>query len=109
MHHFQYRQGELCAEEVPVARIVEQVGTPVYLYSLATLRRHYRVFDEAFARIKHLVCFSIRGGVNLNGKQVFVDDQFTSAPAGSFGQLTLGAAYQLCAPSFKQIIPPPPS
>lgn len=57
----------------------------------------------------HLVCFSIRGGINLNGKQVFVDDQFTSAPAGSFGQLTLGAAYQLCAPSFKQIIPPPPS
>ena len=72
MHHFQYRQGELCAEEVPVARIVEQVGTPVYLYSLATLRRHYRVFDEAFARIKHLVCFSIKANSNLAVLRTFV-------------------------------------
>jgi diaminopimelate decarboxylase len=65
MHHFQYRQGELYAEDVPVARIVEQVGTPVYLYSLATLRRHFKVFDEAFARVKHLVCFSIKANSNL--------------------------------------------
>src|SRR5262249_37623118 len=65
MHHFQYRQGELYAEDVPVARIAEQVGTPVYLYSLATLRRHYRVFDEAFARVKHLVCFSVKANSNL--------------------------------------------
>ena len=72
MHHFQYRQGELCAEDVPVARIVEQVGTPVYLYSLATLRRHYRVFDEAFARIKHLVCFSIKANSNLAVLRTFV-------------------------------------
>ncbi len=65
MHYFHYRQGELYAEDVPVARIAEQVGTPVYLYSLATLRRHYQVFDEAFARIKHLVCFSIKANSNL--------------------------------------------
>lgn len=72
MHYFQYRQGELYAEDVPVARIVEQVGTPVYLYSLATLRRHYRVFDEAFARIKHLVCFSIKANANLAVLRTFV-------------------------------------
>ena len=65
MHHFQYRHGELYAEDVPVARIVEQVGTPTYLYSLATLRRHYRVFAEAFAHVKHLVCFSIKANANL--------------------------------------------
>jgi len=65
MHYFQYRGSELHAEDVPIARIVEQVGTPVYLYSLATLRRHYSVFDEAFARIKHLVCFSIKANSNL--------------------------------------------
>jgi diaminopimelate decarboxylase len=65
MHHFQYRQGELYAEDVPVARIVDQVGSPVYLYSLATLRRHYKVFDEAFARIKHLVCFSVKANSNI--------------------------------------------
>ncbi|MBI3303413.1 MAG: diaminopimelate decarboxylase [Deltaproteobacteria bacterium] len=72
MHHFQYRQGELYAEDVPVARIVEKVGTPVYLYSLATLHRHYRVFDEAFARIKHLVCFSIKANSNLAVLRTFV-------------------------------------
>src|SRR5215510_14686058 len=72
MHHFQYRQGELYAEDVPVARIVEQVGTPVYLYSLATLRRHYHVFDEAFARIKHLVCFSVKANSNLAVLRTFV-------------------------------------
>lgn len=65
MHHFQYRQGELYAEDVPVARIIEQVGTPVYLYSLATLRRHYTVFNEAFTRVKHLVCFSVKANSNL--------------------------------------------
>ncbi|HJY84341.1 MAG TPA: diaminopimelate decarboxylase [Candidatus Binatia bacterium] len=65
MHHFHYRQGELYAEDVPVTRIAEQVGTPVYLYSLATLRRHYQVFDEAFSRTKHLVCFSIKANSNL--------------------------------------------
>ena len=65
MHYFHYRRGELYAEAVPVARIAEQVGTPVYLYSLATLRRHYKVFDEAFAHVKHLVCFSIKANSNL--------------------------------------------
>lgn len=72
MHYFQYRGSELHAEDVPITRIVEQVGTPVYLYSLATLRRHYRVFDEAFARIKHLVCFSIKANSNLAVLRAFV-------------------------------------
>src|SRR5437867_11865621 len=71
MHHFQYRQGELCAEDVPVARIVEQVGTPCYVYSLATLRRHYRVFDEAFAAVPHLVCFSVKANSNLTVLNTF--------------------------------------
>ena len=74
MHHFQYRQGELYAEDVPVARIAEQVGTPVYLYSLATLRRHYQVFDEAFVRIKHLVCFSIKANSNLAVLRTFAHE-----------------------------------
>ncbi|HEV8716624.1 MAG TPA: diaminopimelate decarboxylase [Candidatus Binatia bacterium] len=74
MHHFQYRQGELYAEDVPVARIAEQVGTPVYLYSLATLRRHYQVFDEAFVRIKHLVCFSIKANSNLAVLRTFAQE-----------------------------------
>ena len=65
MHHFVYRQGELFAEEVPVSRIAEEVGTPVYIYSAATLRRHYRVFDEAFSDLPHLVCYSVKANSNL--------------------------------------------
>jgi diaminopimelate decarboxylase len=65
MHHFQLRDGELYAEDVPLREIAAQVGTPCYVYSLATLRRHYRVFDEAFAAIPHLVCFSVKANSNL--------------------------------------------
>ena len=65
MHHFQEQNGELYAEEVPLRDIAERVGTPCYVYSLATLRRHYRVFDEAFAAVPHLVCFSVKANSNL--------------------------------------------
>jgi hypothetical protein len=53
----------------------------------------------------HLVCFSIRGGITV-GKPVTVDNQFN--PPNTFRTLNVGAAFSLCAPSFKQIIPPPP-
>ncbi|MGH7859159.1 MAG: diaminopimelate decarboxylase, partial [Candidatus Binatia bacterium] len=65
MNHFQYRGRELFAEEVPISRIAAEVGTPCYVYSLATLRRHYRVFDEAFAAIPHVICYSIKANSNL--------------------------------------------
>jgi diaminopimelate decarboxylase len=65
MHHFQERNGELYAEGVPLRAIAERVGTPCYVYSLATLRRHFRVFDEAFENIPHLVCFSVKANSNL--------------------------------------------
>ncbi|QJA06137.1 diaminopimelate decarboxylase [Thermosulfurimonas marina] len=65
MHHFHYHKRELYAEEVPVARIVEEVGTPVYIYSAATLRRHFRVFREAFSGIPHLLCYSVKANSNL--------------------------------------------
>ncbi|MBI3061122.1 MAG: diaminopimelate decarboxylase [Deltaproteobacteria bacterium] len=65
MHHFEYRKGELFAEGVPVRRIAREVGTPAYVYSLATLKRHYRVFDQAFARVPHVVCFSVKSNSNL--------------------------------------------
>jgi len=50
---------------VPLRAIAERVGTPCYVYSLATLRRHFRVFDEAFESIPHLVCFSVKANSNL--------------------------------------------
>ena len=65
MHHFQERNGELYAEGVPLRAVAECVGTPCYVYSLATLRRHFRVFDEAFESIPHLVCFSVKANSNL--------------------------------------------
>ncbi len=72
MHYFHYRGPELYAEEVPIAWIAEEVGTPVYIYSLATLLRHYRVFDQAFAPIPHLVCFSVKANSNLAVLRTFV-------------------------------------
>jgi len=71
MHHFQHRDGELFAEGVPLRVIAERVGTPCYIYSLATLRRHYRVFDEAFEAVAHLVCFSVKANSNLAVLRIF--------------------------------------
>jgi diaminopimelate decarboxylase len=71
MHHFHLREGELCAEDVRLREIAARFGTPCYVYSLATLRRHYRVFDAAFAAIPHLVCFSVKANSNLAVLRIF--------------------------------------
>ncbi|MGL4263552.1 MAG: diaminopimelate decarboxylase, partial [Afipia sp.] len=55
MNHFQYRNGVMHAEDVSLARLADEVGTPFYCYSTATLERHYRVFSDAFAGTPHLV------------------------------------------------------
>jgi len=65
MHHFQYRDKELHCEDVPVSKIAKEVGTPLYLYSHATLRQHFRAFDDPFNDIKHLTCFSMKSNSNL--------------------------------------------
>ena len=65
MDHFQYRDGQLCAEAVPLARIAEAVGTPFYCYSTATLERHYRVFAEAVAELPATVCFAVKANPNI--------------------------------------------
>jgi diaminopimelate decarboxylase len=64
MNHFGYRNGQLHAEDVPLAAIAAEVGTPFYCYSTATLKRHYRVFADAFAGAKALVCYSLKGNSN---------------------------------------------
>lgn len=56
MHHFDYRNGVLFAEDVDLIALAERVGTPFYCYSTATLERHYRVFSEAFTGTPALVC-----------------------------------------------------
>lgn len=64
MDHFLYRDGALYAEDVPVAEIAATVGTPFYLYSTATLLRHYRLFDEALKGTEHLVCYAMKAAGN---------------------------------------------
>ncbi len=71
MNHFEYRNGEMFAEEVPLKRIAQEVGTPAYVYSLATLKRHFQVFDQAFAKVPHIVCFSVKANSNLALLRVF--------------------------------------
>ncbi len=65
MHHFEYRGDALHCEAVPLAEIARSVGTPTYVYSYATLERHFRVFDGAFAGHQHLVCYSVKASSNL--------------------------------------------
>jgi diaminopimelate decarboxylase len=64
VHHFDYRDGILHAEDVPVPEIARAVGTPVYIYSTATIARHYRVFSEAVARLPSLVCYAMKANSN---------------------------------------------
>lgn len=64
MHHFDYIDGRLHCEGVPLREIARAVGTPCYVYSLATIRRHYRVFDEALQSGPHLICFSAKANSN---------------------------------------------
>jgi diaminopimelate decarboxylase len=65
MHNFEYRQGELYCEQVPVSQIAKQVGTPCYIYSHATLIRHIRAYDSAFKNIPHLIAFAMKANSNL--------------------------------------------
>ena len=70
MDYFEYRQDRLYAEEVPLSAIAERVGTPCYVYSRATLERHYQVFDEAFGEWPHHICFAVKANGNLAVLQV---------------------------------------
>ena len=65
MHHFAYKDGELFAEDVAISELAERFGTPLYLYSLATLRRHIRRFQAALEGTPHLLAFSVKACPNL--------------------------------------------
>ncbi len=65
MNHFEYRGGALCCEGVKLADIAEAVGTPCYVYSTATLERHYQVFRDAFAPRNVLVAFAVKANANI--------------------------------------------
>ncbi len=65
MDHFHYRDGRLLAEEVPLAEIAAAHGTPTYVYSRATLERHWHAFDEALGEHPHLICYAVKANSNL--------------------------------------------
>ena len=65
MNHFTYRGDELYCENVAVQKIAAEIGTPFYLYSHATLTRHFKAFSEAFAGMKKIICFSAKANTNL--------------------------------------------
>ncbi len=65
MDHFQHHNGLLFAEQVAVSQIAEQVGTPCYIYSRATLERHWHAFDDAIGSYPHLVCYAVKANGNL--------------------------------------------
>lgn len=65
MDHFLYRGGVLHAEDAPIPDIAAAVGTPFYCYSTATLERHFKVFEDALAPERHLICYAVKANSNL--------------------------------------------
>lgn len=73
MHYFEYRDGVLACEDVPLDTIAARVGTPAFVYSLRTLHRHVRVFEEAFAGVPHQVCYAVKANSNLTLLRRFLE------------------------------------
>ena len=65
MDYFNYRQQQLFAEDVAVEAIAAQYGSPCYIYSRATLERHWRAFDQAFVNHRHLICYAVKANSNI--------------------------------------------
>ncbi len=64
MHYFKYIDGELYAEGVPVKRLIEAYGTPLFVYSYKTLTRHFNAYHEAFRRFPHIICYAVKANAN---------------------------------------------
>ncbi len=71
MNHFTYKNGILHCEDKPVQDIAKEVGTPFYLYSTATLQRHFDAFDSGFTGMKHQTCFAVKACSNLSILNIF--------------------------------------
>ena len=66
MDHFNFKQGELFCEDVPIKNIAEKFGTPAYVYSKATLLRHLDVYQKSLKSLNGIVCFSVKALSNLS-------------------------------------------
>ncbi len=65
MDYFNYKQQQLFAEDVAITELVKQYGSPCYVYSKATLERHWHAFDNAFGSQKHLICYAVKANSNI--------------------------------------------
>ncbi len=65
MTPFRYRNGTLHAEDVPLANIAAEHGTPAYVYSRGALEAHWRAYDQAFEGVDHLICYAVKANSNL--------------------------------------------
>ena len=74
MHLFTYKKGELYAEDVPVRKLAEQYGTPLYIYSYNTLLKHFRAYDEAFGRFPHIICYAVKANSNAALLRLFAQN-----------------------------------
>ncbi len=66
MHHFEFKNNELHAENISIPELANEYGTPLYVYSAATLRRHFEAFDSAFTGLDHMTCYSVKANSNLS-------------------------------------------
>ena len=66
MNFFSYKRNQLYGEDVPVEKIAREVGTPLYLYSLKTLNRHFREFEMSFKKVPHITCYSVKACSNIH-------------------------------------------
>ena len=68
MNHFQRKKGVLHAEAIPLESLADAHGTPLYVYSTATLTRHWKVLNRSLAGVRHLVCYAVKANSNLAGR-----------------------------------------
>jgi len=88
MDFFSYRNNKLYAEGVSVERMASELGTPLYIYSEKTLKRHFKVFDSAFRKADHLVCYSVKANSNIAVIKAFADE------GGGFDIVSGGELYR---------------
>ncbi len=89
MDHFEYRNGTLHAEELPLTDIAAEFGTPTFVYSRATLERHYHAFDESLQGLRHRVCYAVKANSNLAVLDVLarLGASFDIVSGGELGRL----------------------
>lgn len=74
MNHFHYKDNILLCEDVSVRDIADKVGTPFYLYSHATMKHHFHVFDSAFSEVPHIICFAVKSNSNIAVLKIFINE-----------------------------------